>query len=111
MSELEILEAKYTGYVLGKYTEKWYVDGKLNRNNGPALRYTREGCHEIWYQKGLKHRVESPAETNTRGDKIWYFRGKVHNTKGAAVVASFDYCHYLVGHMVKSNGTIILCIL
>lgn len=41
------------------YLERWYKDGRLHRENGPAIVY--HGDREIWMQDGNYHRFDGPA--------------------------------------------------
>ena len=57
-------------------TKKWYKDGKLHRENGPAIEYT-SGRKE-WYKNGKLHRENKPAIEHANGDKYWYNDGNMH---------------------------------
>ena len=51
-------------------TKKWYLDGKLHKENGPAVEY--EYDKKIWYLNGKKHRLDGPAVEYTSGYQLWY---------------------------------------
>jgi len=64
--------------------KEWRVDGKLHREDGPAIKY-RNGA-ESWYKDGILHRKNGPALTyNNDDDKEWYYDGKLHREDGPAV--------------------------
>jgi hypothetical protein len=59
----------------GKYIsedgiEEWYQDGKLHREDGPAIRYA-DG-YEEWYLYGQRHRVDGPAVICSDGKEEWW---------------------------------------
>lgn len=54
------------------YSE-WLVDGKLHRDNGPALSGT-DGTEE-WYQHGELHRIGGPALIHPNNYQAWYENG------------------------------------
>ena len=64
-------------------TEKWYVDEKLHRIDGPAIIYP--GGVEEWYVDGKIHRIGGPAITYPGGVEEWYVDGKIHRIGGPAV--------------------------
>lgn len=67
-------------------TELWYKNGKLHRDNGPAIINTSEtfGTLRAWYKNGKCHRAGAPAIIRD-GSKHWYYNGKLHRPVGPAV--------------------------
>ena len=55
-------------------TKKWYLNGKLHREDGPAVEYFN-GTKK-WYLNGKFHREEGPAVEYSNGTKKWYLNGK-----------------------------------
>jgi len=63
-------------------TKRYYLDGQLHRNDGPAVEYP-DGSQFYWQHNKL-HREDGPAykhiSKNTQGNKTtslrWFFRGK-----------------------------------
>jgi hypothetical protein len=51
----------------------WRLDGKLHREDGPAVEYN-SGSKE-WYQNGVLHREDGPAIEWSDGDKYWWLNG------------------------------------
>jgi len=64
-------------------TKYWYFEGKLHREDGPAIECVN-GTKE-WYFKDKQHREDGPAIEWSNGDKEWYFEGKRHREDGPAV--------------------------
>ena len=73
--------------------EQWYKNGKLHRDNGPAVKFAnkpdRNGLlpirSEIWYKNGKKHRDDGPAVKFVDGTEFWYNEGQQHRDNGPAV--------------------------
>ena len=40
-------------------TKRWYKNGKLHREDGPALEYISGDKH--WYKNGKRHNIYGPA--------------------------------------------------
>jgi len=66
-------------YVYDDGTERWFVQGLLHREDGPAVVYT-DGYKE-WWIKGDRHREDGPAVEYITGEKIWYLRGEYYKTE------------------------------
>ncbi len=63
----------------GKYTDpdgsqRWFKDGKLHREDGPAI-IDPDG-RQTWYKDGNLHREDGPAIIHPDGTKYWYKDGK-----------------------------------
>lgn len=65
-------------------TYKWYKNGKLHKDNGPAIIFFF-GQQE-WWIDGKKHRLDGPAVVKNDGSKYWFKNGKKHREDGAAVI-------------------------
>lgn len=56
-------------------SQEWYRNGKLHRENGPAVI-----CHNHkvfkWYQDGYLHRIDGPAIQWNDRDEEWWRDGK-----------------------------------
>jgi len=52
---------------------EWYLNGKLHKENGPAhiSKYGKE-----WCINDLNHRLDGPAIEWEGGAKAWYFNGE-----------------------------------
>ena len=62
--------------------EQWYQNGKLHRDNGPAV--SNKYGSERWYQHGKLHRIGEPAVTIPNVYIGWYQNGNLHRTDGPA---------------------------
>lgn len=62
----------------------WYRNGKLHRENGPALIWANGD--QSWYIDGVQHRADGPAYVSACGrHKAWFFNGKFHRENGPAI--------------------------
>jgi hypothetical protein len=64
-------------------TKRWYLNGKLHREDGPAIEYAN-GAKE-WWLNGKLHREDGPAVEYADGTKMWYINGKLHREDGPAI--------------------------
>ena len=72
------------GLIIDKYENKrWYLNDKLHREDGPAVKYT-DGS-KCWYLNGKRHREDGPAVEYADGEKLWYLNGERHRENGPAV--------------------------
>ncbi len=64
----------FTGVV--KYFDdyRWYVNGVMHRECGPAGEYSDGSKH--WYSNGKLHRENGSAIERYDGRKYWYLNGK-----------------------------------
>jgi len=70
--------------VVNEYgTKVWYLNGKLHREDGPAIEYASGTKH--WYLNGELHREDGPAVEYVSGDKFWCLNGKRHREDGPAI--------------------------
>jgi hypothetical protein len=74
---------EYTVKVYADGTKEWFLNGKLHREDGPAVEYTNGS--KFWYQNGEYHREDDPAVEWANGSKEWYLNGKLHRENGPAV--------------------------
>ena len=63
---------EYTVKVYGNGITAWYLNGKLHREDGPALIADGFKC---WLLDGKLHREDGPATECADGDKSWYLNG------------------------------------
>lgn len=63
-------------------TERYYKDGKLHRENGPAIIFSNgDTC---WFLDGELHRIGGPAREMNE-TKEWYVEGDLHREDGPAI--------------------------
>jgi len=63
---------------------KYYEDGLLHKEDGPAIEFGN-GDKE-WYFKGKLHRHNGPAKDYKFGFKAYYIHGRLHREDGPAVL-------------------------
>jgi len=66
---------EYTVKVNADGDKFWYLNGKLHREDGPAIEYA-DGDKSWWYLNGKLHREDGPAIEYASGSKYWYLNGK-----------------------------------
>ena len=65
---------EYTVKVWASGTKEWWLNGKLHREDGPAVEGA-DGSKE-WYLNGKRHREDGPAIEWDDGSKSWWLNGK-----------------------------------
>ena len=84
-------------------TKSWYLNGKLHREDGPAVEYAIGT--KSWYLNGKIHCEDGPAVEYANGDKSWYLNGKLHCEDGPAVeYANGDKRWYLNDKRLTEQG-------
>ena len=54
--------------------KSWRLNGKLHREDGPAIEYANG--NKCWYLNGKCHREDGPACEYVNGTKFWFLNGK-----------------------------------
>ena len=54
--------------------KSWYLNGKLHREDGPAIEYANGD--KSWYLNGKRHREDGPAIECADGTRYWWLDGK-----------------------------------
>jgi hypothetical protein len=80
----------------------WRLNGKIHREDGPALEYPLDGRKE-WYSHGLLHREDGPAITCAYGYNVWYLNGKRHREDGPALEYQGAKVWYLNGNKITEE--------
>ena len=98
-NEADVYEAlKYRTEVSDGGSRYYYdAEGRLHRENGPAIEYTGGGY--IWSRNGKFHRENGPAIEWPDGTKFWYQCGLLHRADGPAVMRPDGSCERWI------NGT------
>jgi hypothetical protein len=65
---------EYTVKVYADGGKFWWLNGKLHREDGPAVEYAYD--YKRWHLNGKLHREEGPAVERVDGHKFWYLNGK-----------------------------------
>jgi hypothetical protein len=71
MSQSKYRQGKYIGH---RGVQRWFKDGKLHREDGPAI--IESDGSEYWYKNGKLHREDGPAIACKDGTKHYYLNGK-----------------------------------
>jgi hypothetical protein len=74
---------EYTVKVHESGDKLWYLNGKMHREDGPAIENANGDNH--WCLDGKRHREDGPAIETANGYKAWYLKGNRHREDGAAV--------------------------
>lgn len=61
--------------------EEWWFDGKLHKNDGPAMDY---GTLKVWWNNGKIHRKNGPAICY-KNFFMWVYDNKIHRENGPAI--------------------------
>jgi hypothetical protein len=86
-----------------KGNKRWYKDGKLHREDGPALEEVNRD--KYWYVNGSLHRIDGPAIECVDGSKFWYLNGKRHRLDGPAIEYSNGSKNwYIDGKLHREDG-------
>ena len=64
-------------------SKHWYLNGKLHREDGPAIESADSS--KSWWLNGKLHREDGPAVEWASGSKTWYLNDKPHREDGPAV--------------------------
>jgi antitoxin component YwqK of YwqJK toxin-antitoxin module len=92
-----------TFYSNGSVEHRWFFNGKLHREDGPAFEYS--GGSKLWFLNGKLHREDGPAVEHADGTNLWYLNGKLHREDGPAIeYASGSKEWYLKGKFHREDG-------
>ena len=82
--------------------KEWYLNGKLHREDGPAVEWANG--NKSWYLNGKLHREDGPAVEWANGYKKWYLNGNLHREDGPACEwADGDKFWYLNGKCLSEK--------
>ena len=65
---------EYTVKVYPNGDKEWWLNGKLHREDGPAIE-DADGDRS-WWLNDKRHREDGPAIEYAEGDKEWHLNGK-----------------------------------
>ena len=93
----------FTGVVKDRNnTIVYYVNGKLHREDGPAVEWFNGD--KDWYLNGKLHREDGPAIESVTSNKLWYLNGKLHREDGPAIECdNGDRAWWLNGELYGEN--------
>jgi hypothetical protein len=84
-------------FLNGQMVERWYKDGLLHREDGPA--YLSDDGTKKWYVHGKLHRTNGPSIISVENDHLmqqifiteeYYLDGERHNENGPALIRVFN---------------------
>lgn len=89
--------------------ERWLLNGKLHRTDGPA--HIELGVTH-WYQHGKHHREDGPAIIFDNNTQYWFINDELHREDGPAIIdpngSEYWYIHglrvYTWSHYQKLTG-------
>jgi hypothetical protein len=85
------LSGRLTTSVDSEGNRFWHLDGKLHREDGPAVEWA-DGMKE-WWVNGLRHRTDGPAVTYPDGSEHEQWRESVWWVNGVRVLAHSGGTH------------------
>jgi hypothetical protein len=65
---------EYTVKVYENGDQEWYLNGKLHREDGPAVIWA--SGRQVWHLNGKLHREDGPAVIWASGRQAWYLNDK-----------------------------------
>jgi len=74
---------EYTVQVFDNGDKKWFINGRLHREDGPAIEHASGS--KSWFINGNRHRDDGPAIEYASGEKRWYINGRLHRLDGPAI--------------------------
>jgi len=81
LQEIEMIE--YTVKVFDNGDRIWYLNGKIHREDGPAVEQSNGTLK--WFLNGNYHREDGPAVEWPSGTRQWYLNGERHREDGPAI--------------------------
>jgi len=69
----------YTVIVQSNGTQEWFLNGKLHREDGPAI-IDPDGTR-LWCRNGKTHREDGPAVIRADGTQFWYLNDEEYTEK------------------------------
>jgi hypothetical protein len=93
---------EYTVRVYENGTREWYLNGKLHREDGPAIEWVNGTC--FWCLNGKLHREDGPAVEYADGSRYWYLNDKKvteQEVMKPAKELTLTEVERLLGHKVK----------
>lgn len=68
---------------------RWMNGNQLHNNYGPTVEYV--DCTKVWYQRGIRHRLDGPAVEYGDGEKGWWVDGVYYHTYIEYLIAVEQY--------------------
>ena len=96
---------EYTVRVYDNGDKYWFLNGDLNRKDGPSIEYA-DGT-TAWYLNGKIHREDGPAVELATGEKRWFLNDEelteeeFNYRTQPAVEISVEALEQILGYKVK----------
>lgn len=97
---------KYDVQVDDSGTQRWYLNGQLHREDGPAVIWA-DGNQE-WYRNGLRHREDGPALIYANGNQEWFRNDRRHREGGPAMIWGENQYWYRNGQPHRKDGPAVI---
>ena len=86
---------------------EWRLDGRLHREDGPAVEYVNKTKH--WFLNGKRHREDGPAIEIADGLNKWYLNGErlsetEFNKRTKTKELTVNEIEKLLGYKIKIIG-------
>jgi len=99
-------------------TKSWTLNGKLHREDGPAIIYKKgtkclyhfdehtiesSDGYRCWYFNGKRHRIDGPAMESSSGDEYWFLNGKEVNKEDViinAILTEKEYIEFILKRLL-----------
>lgn len=90
---------EYTVKVWANGDKFWHLNGKLHREDGPAVEWANGS--KFWYLNDELHREDGPAIEYVSGFKFWYLNGQEVTEEEHKKLTSKATCE---GKVVEIDG-------
>lgn len=102
---------EYTVKVHSCGTKMWYLNGRLHREDGPAIEWA-DGSNE-WWLNGKRHREDGPAVEFWCGEKHWFLNDvwlseEEFNARTKVKEVTINELEKLLGCKVKVVGSVVM---
>jgi hypothetical protein len=69
-------------------TQRWFLNGKYHREDGPAVIYPTGDA--VWYNNGKLHREDGPAIIYKDGTQFWYLNDISYTEDAYKIIQFFN---------------------
>jgi hypothetical protein len=90
---------EYRVKVYNNGDKEWFLNGKLHREDGPAIEHSNG--YKSWFLNGKRHREDGPAVEFCNSYKSWFLDGKELTEQEHKAATSKPTCE---GKIVEIDG-------
>lgn len=88
--------------------QRYYLNGLLHRNDGPAAIYS--SGYQQWFEHGKLHRIGGPAVTfDDNHREEWWINNQRHRIGGPAVICTDCEEWYKNDYLHRLDGPAVIC--